>query len=111
MKLTSAATGVRAGVRTLARDSVLLRCPGAPGCTIGAFWAEGFGCWAIAVAALRQSSTPGRERTQGAMRHYTTGAFAGSIGNTAGPGCESARGGLAPYVCIRHRRSAASLQD
>src|SRR5215471_4439360 len=77
MKLMSASAGVLGGVRTLASESVLLRCPGAPGCTTGAFPAAGFGCWANAAAALRESNRT--DRTLSAMRQYTSGCFTRSI--------------------------------
>src|SRR5215471_4599129 len=83
IKLMSASSGVLGGVRTLAGESVLLRCPGAPGCTTGAFPAAGFGCWANAAAVLRERNRE-TDRTLSAMRQYTSGCFAGSIGNDDG---------------------------
>src|SRR5437660_7191760 len=60
-------------------DRVLLRLPGAPGCTMGARPAAVLVCWANAVTQLRKTTTAqATNRTQSAMRYYTTWPLAGS---------------------------------
>src|SRR5580765_7375429 len=78
MKLTSASTGVFAGVTAAAGVSFLLLLPGAPGCTIGARAAAGLVCWANAAADPRESTVAQIVRTEKAMRQYTSWGFTGS---------------------------------
>src|SRR5687767_10063344 len=81
MKLTSASANVRGGVAvTASRESVLLRFPGAPGCTTGARPPGGLACWAN-PAALKKARVKKTDRTRGAMRHYTIWRFSGQSEN------------------------------
>ena len=56
MKLMSAAAGVRTGMIALSGERILLLCPGAPGCTMGAFSDAGPFVWPQAVIALMKSA-------------------------------------------------------
>ena len=52
MKLMSAADGARAGAAAVSLVSLLLSCPGAPGCTMGALSCAVDGDWPDAMVAL-----------------------------------------------------------
>src|SRR5882724_4694603 len=78
MKLISASAGARRGVPAVAGESILLLCPGAPGCTMGALPVVELGCWSDAVAAPRKSRAAEIRQTRSAMSNYTTWHFAGS---------------------------------
>src|ERR1700692_1121220 len=57
MKLTSATAGVRRGMTAASGERILLLCPGAPGCTMGALPGAGVSDWPQAVRALAKSTT------------------------------------------------------
>src|ERR1700726_2206793 len=57
MKLTSATAGVRRGMTAVSGERILLLCPGAPGCTIGALPVAGVSGWPHAVTSLTKSTT------------------------------------------------------
>ena len=57
MKLISAAAGVRRGITAVSGERILLLCPGAPGCTMGALPGAGVSDWPQAVRTLAKSST------------------------------------------------------
>ena len=62
----------------IAGERILLLCPGAPGCTMGAAPVAEFACWSHAVAALAKSKAAEIGQTPSAMSNYTTWHFAGS---------------------------------
>src|SRR5260370_1129434 len=57
MNAMSASEGVRSGVGVVVGGRILLLCPGAPGCTMGALPGAIFCCWQDAVAALNVAET------------------------------------------------------
>src|SRR5947208_1653508 len=60
MKLTSAMAGVRRGMTAVSGERILLLCPGAPGCTMGAAVSG----WPQAFTALTKSTTTKISQTQ-----------------------------------------------
>src|SRR5579864_2875237 len=64
MKLMSAAAGVRGGMTAVSGERILLLCPGAPGCTIGAPPDAGVAGCPQAVTALTKNTTTEVSQTQ-----------------------------------------------
>src|SRR5260370_24712187 len=54
MNAMSASEGVRSGAGVVVGGRILLLCPGAPGCTMGASPGVIFCCWHDAVAAFKE---------------------------------------------------------
>src|SRR2546430_2315328 len=64
MKLTSATAEVRKGMTAVSGERILLLCPGAPGCTMGAPPGAGVSGWPQAVTALTKSTATEVNQTQ-----------------------------------------------
>jgi len=64
MKLTSATAGVRRGMTAVSGERILLLCPGAPGCTMGALPGAGVSDWPQAVTTPTKSTTTEVTQTQ-----------------------------------------------